>query len=61
VKLPIELPPAKKALGIALVAVIAYVIVEGTGIGSAPKELVGAATNQVKSFFARLMGGASGN
>jgi hypothetical protein len=61
VKFPIDFPPAKKALGIALVAVVAYVIVEGTGIGAAPKQLVGAFTSQVKNFFARLMGGASGN
>jgi hypothetical protein len=61
VKFPIDFPPAKKALGIAVVAVLAYVIVEGTGIGAAPKQMVGAVTSQVKNFFARLTGGVSGN
>ena len=30
-KFPIDFPPARKALGIAFVAVVAYVVVEGTG------------------------------
>ena len=30
-----DLPPARKALGVALVAVVAVVIVEGTGVGAA--------------------------
>ncbi len=60
-KFPISFPPAKKALGIALVAVAAYVIVEGSGIGTAPKQFVGAVTSQVKSLFSRLFSGASGN
>jgi hypothetical protein len=30
-----DLPPARKALGVALVAVVAMVIVEGTGVGAA--------------------------
>jgi hypothetical protein len=55
-KLPIDFPPARKALGIAFVAVVAYVIVEGTGIGAAPKELVSAATAHIKSLFSRLSG-----
>jgi len=55
-RFPIDFPPAKKALGIAFVAVVAYVIVEGTGIGAAPKQLVSAVTAQVKSLFSRLSG-----
>jgi hypothetical protein len=55
-KLPIEFPPARKALGIAFVAVVAYVIVEGTGIGAAPKQLVGAVTSQIKNLFSRISG-----
>ena len=60
-KSPISFPPIRQALGIAVVAVIAYVVVEGTGIGAAPKQLVGAVAAQVRNFFARLSGGASGN
>jgi hypothetical protein len=55
-KLPITFPPAKKALGIAFVAVVAYVIVEGTGIGAAPKQLVSALTAQVKNLLSKLSG-----
>ena len=55
-KLPIDFPPARKALGIAFVAVVAYVIVEGTGIGAAPKQLVGALTAQIKTLFSKLSG-----
>jgi hypothetical protein len=55
-KFPIDFPPARKALGIAFVAVVAYVIVEGTGIGAAPKQLVGAITAQIKNLFAKLSG-----
>jgi hypothetical protein len=55
-RFPIDFPPARKALGIAFVAVVAYVVVEGTGIGAAPKQLVSALTAQVKNFFSRLSG-----
>jgi len=55
-KFPIDFPPARKALGIAFVAVVAYVVVEGTGIGAAPKQLVSALTAQAKKFFSRLSG-----
>jgi hypothetical protein len=55
-KFPIDFPPARKALGIAFVAVVAYVIVEGTGIGAAPKQLVSALTAQVKTLFGNLSG-----
>jgi hypothetical protein len=51
---PIDFPPAKKALGIALIAVLAYLIVEGTGIGAGPKQLVGAVTSHIKNIFAGL-------
>lgn len=53
-KLPFDIPPARKALGIALVAVVAYVIVEGTGIGAAPKQFVSMVTAKVKAFFVGL-------
>ena len=55
-RFPIDFPPARKALGIAFVAVVAYVVVEGTGIGAAPKQFVGAVTSQFKNFFAKLSG-----
>jgi hypothetical protein len=55
-KFPIDFPPARKALGIAFVAVVAYVVVEGTGIGAAPKQLVSAVTAQIKTLFAKLSG-----
>jgi len=55
-RFPIDFPPARKALGIAFVAVVAYVVVEGTGIGAAPKQLVSALTAQAKKFFSRLSG-----
>jgi hypothetical protein len=53
-KLPFVIPPARKALGIALVAVVAYVIVEGTGISAAPKQFVSMATAKAKAFFSGL-------
>jgi hypothetical protein len=55
-KFPIDFPPVRKAIGIAFVAVVAYVIVEGTGIGAAPKQLVSALTAQVKTLFSKLSG-----
>ncbi len=53
-RFPIDFPPARKALGIAFVAVLAYVVVEGTGIGAAPKQLVSALTAQIKNLFSRI-------
>jgi hypothetical protein len=54
-KLPIDLPSGwRKTVGIALVAVVAYVIVEGTGVTAAPKQFVSMATARVKGFFAGL-------
>ena len=55
-RFPIDFPTARKTLGIAFVAVVAYVVVEGTGIGAAPKQLVSALTAQVKNFFSSLSG-----
>jgi hypothetical protein len=52
----VEIPPIKKAVGIALVAGLAYVILEGTGIGAPARQAVGAATTQVKAFFMKLFG-----
>ena len=52
--LPVDLPPARKALGIALVAIVAVVIVEGVGFGAPARQFVSAATVQVKNFFSRL-------
>lgn len=57
-KLPVEIPPIRKALGIALVAGIAYVILEGTGIGAPARQFVGVATSHVKNFFTRLLHGS---
>jgi hypothetical protein len=53
-KFPIDFPPAKKALGIAVIAVAAYLIVEGTGVGTAPKQFIDAVTSQIKTFFSKL-------
>lgn len=53
----IEIPPVKKALGIALVAAVAYVLLEGVGIGAPARQLVGSATSQIKNFFTRLLQG----
>jgi hypothetical protein len=53
-KFPVDVPPVRKALGIALVAAVAYVIVEGTGIGAPARQMVSAATAQVKNLFSRL-------
>lgn len=50
----VEIPPVRKALGIALIAAVAYVIVEGTGIAAPAKQMVDGVTSQVKNFFARL-------
>lgn len=55
-KMPIDIPPVKKALGIAVVAVVAVAIFEGTGIGAPAREFVGAVTSQIKSIFGKLSG-----
>ena len=55
-KFPIDVPPVRKALGIALVAAVAYVIVEGTGIGAPARDFVSATTSQIKNFFSNLFG-----
>lgn len=51
-KLPIDLPSGwRKTVGIAVVAVVAFVIVEGTGLTAAPKEFVSMLTAKFKSLF----------
>ena len=40
---------------------ISYCVKDASGLGAAPKQMVGAVTGQIKNFFARLTGGASGN
>ena len=57
---PIDIPPVKKALGIAAVALVAYVIFEGVGMGAPVRTAVSGATTQIRNFFSRLFG-ASGN
>ena len=37
-KLHVDLPPARKALGVALGAIVAVVIVEGTGVGAPARQ-----------------------
>jgi hypothetical protein len=37
-------------------ALVAYVVVEDTGIGAAPNQLVGAITAQIKNLFSRMSG-----
>jgi hypothetical protein len=54
-KLPIDLPSGwRKTVGIAVVAIVAVVIVEGTGIGDPAVQFVSAATGKVKNFFSGL-------
>jgi hypothetical protein len=54
-KLPIDLPSGwRKTVGIAVVAIVAVVIVEGTGIGAPAVQFVSVATNKVKTFFSGL-------
>jgi hypothetical protein len=54
-KLPIDLPSGwRKTVGIAVVAVVAVVIVQGTGIGAAPTQFVSMLTAKVKSLFSGL-------
>jgi hypothetical protein len=57
VKMPIDIPPAKKALGIAVVAVVAVAIFEGVGVGAHARDFVGAVTSQIKTFFGKLLSG----
>lgn len=52
----VEIPPVRKAIGIALVAGLAYVILEGTGIGAPARQMVGAVTSQIKNFAMKLFG-----
>jgi len=54
-KLPIDLPSGwRKTVGIAVIAIVAVVIVEGTGIAGPAVQFVSAATNKVKGFFSGL-------
>jgi hypothetical protein len=53
-KFPIDFPPVKKALGVAVVAVVAVAIVEGTGVGAPVRQFIGAVTSQIKNFFSKL-------
>lgn len=54
-KLPIDLPSGwRKTVGIAVVAIVAVVIVEGTGIGGPAVAFVSMTTSKVKNFFSGL-------
>lgn len=51
-KLPIDLPNDwRKTVGIAVVAIVAIVIVEGTGIAGPAVQFVNTLTGKVKSLF----------
>lgn len=53
-KLPIDLPSGwRKTVGIAVVAIVAVVIVEGTGIAGPAVQFIAMATNKVKSLFSK--------
>jgi hypothetical protein len=49
-----DIPPARKAIGIALVAVVAVVVVEGLGLTAPPKAFIAGIASQVKGFFTGL-------
>jgi len=55
--MPIDIPPVKKALGVAFVAVVAVALFEGTGVGAPVRQFVGAITSQVKTIFGKLFSG----
>ncbi len=50
----ISLPPAGKALGIAVVAVLAVVVAEGLGLTGPPTQFVAGIRAQVVNLFSRL-------
>ena len=52
-KFPIQVPPARAALGIALVAVVAVVVVDGTGLGASARNFVAGLTAKAKRLFSK--------
>jgi len=44
----------KKNLGMLGVAVLIFIVIEGTGVSAAPKQWISMATTKVKGFFAGL-------
>ncbi len=56
-KLPIDLPSGwRKTVGIAVVAIVAVVIVEGTGLSVPATQFVSMVTAKVKGLFSGLTG-----
>jgi hypothetical protein len=49
-----DIPPAGKAVGIAVVAVLAVIVAEGLGIIGPPAQLVAGIRAQTSNFFSRL-------
>lgn len=49
-----DIPPAKKAAGIAVIAILAVILAEGLGITGHPVAFVQAATAKAKGFFSGL-------
>jgi len=50
----VDIPPAGKALGIAVVAVLAVVVAEGFGLIAPPAQFIGGLKAQGTNFFKRL-------
>lgn len=44
----------KKNLGMLALALVAFVVVEGTGLSAPPKAFISHVTDKVKSFFQNL-------
>lgn len=49
-----DIPPARKTVGIALIAVLAVIAAQGLGLTTHPVAFVEAATSKVKGFFSGL-------
>ena len=56
-KMPIDIPPVKKALGVAAVAIVAVVLFDGLGGGEPVRQFITAGVSQIKAFFSGLTSG----
>lgn len=56
----VDIPPVGKAIGIAVVAILAVIVAEGLGIIGPPAQLIAGVKNQGTNFFAGLFK-SSGN
>jgi hypothetical protein len=56
----VDVPPAGKALGIAVVAVLAVIVAQGLGLIGPPAAFVGSVKSQAQNFITRIFKSAPG-